>query len=91
MILYPRYNFILLFGAADIVGSTDGDVWNEVAPSPTHLSQHIIHIFYEVNNTDAFVFKKRKLLEPMNDGIDEDERANDSSFVTREGEQEGLH
>ena len=79
MIPYHGFNFIPLFGTADIVGSTDGDVWDEVAPSPTHFSQHIVHIFYEVNNTDAYVFKKRKVMEPTNDGIDKGE------------EQEGSH
>ena len=89
LIPYPRINFIPLFWAVDIVGSTDGDVWDEVAPSPTHLSQHIVHTFYEVNKVDAFVFRRRKLMEPINDGIDEGEGANDSSFVEKEGEQEG--
>ena len=89
LIPYPGFNFIPLFWTADIVGSTDGDVWDEVAPSPTHLSQHIVHIFYEVNNVNAFVFKRKKLMESMNDGIDEGEGASDSSFVGREGEQEG--
>ena len=30
-------------------------------------------------------------MDPMNDGIHEGEGANDSSFVGREGEQEGSH
>ena len=57
----------------------DGDVWDEVASSPIHLFQHVVHSLYEVNNTDVFVFKRRKMMEPMSDGIDEGE------------EQERLH
>ena len=38
LIPYPGFNFIPLFWVADIIGSTDGDVWDEVASSPTHLS-----------------------------------------------------
>ena len=50
-----------------------------MAPSPTHLSQHIVHTFYEVNNANVFVFKRRKVMEPTSDGINESE------------EQEGSH
>ena len=48
-------------------------------PSPTHLSQHVVHTLYKVNNADAFVFKRKKVMEPTNDKIDEGE------------EQEGSH
>ena len=79
LIPYPGFHFLPLFWAADIIGSTNGDVWDEVATSSTHLSQHILHTFYEVSNADAFVFKKRTFMEPMNDETDKGE-----------GEQEGM-
>ena len=73
----------------------DGDVWDEVAPSPTHLSQHVVHSLYEVDNADVLVFKRRKVMEPTNDGIDEgeeqglDSRENDEgSCENDEGSQE---
>ena len=90
LISYLGINWIPLFWAIDIIGSTNGDVWDEVAPSPTHLSQHV-HTFYKVNEVDIFVVKRRKLMDPMNDGIHEDEGANDFSFVGREGGQEGSY
>ena len=62
-----------------------------MASFSTHLSQHIVHIFYKVNEADVFVVKRRKLMDPMNDGIHEGEGLGDSSFLEREGEQEGSH
>ena len=56
----PGFNCIPLFWTADIVGFTDGDVWDEVTSSPTHLSQHIVHTFYEVNNADALYSRGEK-------------------------------
>ena len=71
LILYPKIKLIPLFWAVDTAGSTDSDVWNEVAPSPIYLSQHIVHTFYKVNDADIFVVKRRKLMNPMNDRIHE--------------------
>ena len=87
LISYHRFNFIPLFWVVDIVGSTNGDVWDAVAPSPTHLSQHIVHTFYEVNNVDAFVFKRRKVMEPMNDGIDKGEGASEELEGSQESDE----
>ena len=87
LIPYPRFNCIPLFCAADIVGSTAGDVWDEMAPSSTHLSQHVVYTLYEVNNADAFVFKRRKVMEPTNDGIDEGEKQ-EGSHESGEGPQD---
>ena len=66
----------------------DGDVWDEVAPSPTHLSQHVVHSLYEVDNADVFVFKRRKVMEPTNDGIDKGEEQGLGSRENDEGSQE---
>ena len=74
-----------------MVGSTDSDVSDEVAPSPTHLSQHIVHTLYEVNNADAFVFKRFKMMEPTNDGIDkgeEQEGSRESDKGSQDSEKE---
>ena len=66
----------------------NGDVWDEVAPSPTHLSQHVVHSLYEVNNADVLVFKRRKVMESTNDKIDKGEEQGLGSRENDEGSQE---
>ena len=91
LIPYLGVNLFSFFWAVDIVGFAEGDVWDEVAPFPIHLSQQIVDTFYKVNEANVFVVKRRKLMDPMKDGIHKGEGANDSSFVESEGEQEGSH
>ena len=66
----------------------DGDVWDEVASFPTHLSQHVVHSLYEVDNADVVVFKRRKVMESTNDEIDEGEEQGLDSCENDEGSQE---
>ena len=90
LIPYPSIHLFYIFSVVDIVRSTKGDVWDEVAPSPTHLFQKIIDNFYIVNEEDVFVVKRRYLMDPMDNGIYKGEGAGNAFIVESKGEEDGI-
>ena len=59
--------------------------------SPTHLSQQILHMFHKVNKDDVFVVKRKKLMDPIEDGIYQGEGTNDYLFARSVKDQGGSH